>query len=1099
MSTQIRNTASAPRLRVFMTTWRVVAATALLLSFSSPAPSFAANSENSGALFHYSQASFNRITVEQGLSANTVRGIVQDEKGFIWIGTQDGLNRYDGYDFKVYRHDPDDPDSLSANGIYALAALNGRIWVATEHGLDSLDIESGRITRHVLPGNAAGKAVNIVAAGKDNVLWIGTPAGAYRLASNGNGEISAVSDTWQPSISAITGIDRGALIGTEDGLYRYDEASNEISALLVPDEALSVDRIWIDRADKSRSSSIWVAGSHGLWHIDHDGKVLAHYTHDPVDPGSLSANQVNSVIRDSDGTLWAGTRNGLDKLDEVNERFQHFYNVPSDPASLSSSIVNELFEDRSGLLWVGGYYGLNVMRQRGFEFGLLNHHPDGLHSLLDENVFAISQDEQGRYWVGSAGGITVINPQTGEFHGLPSLPGTAGRPPYVISLEHDRDGTMWAGTVFYGLYRIDPVSLAATRVPLPQEKNLQPPFVTHVLQDANGRTWAAHHELFLKRDAESGWQRFPIKFSEEAQRHAMHLAFGNDGALWVGSHDGLARISLADDPADDSVTWFRSGIPEGTGGLKRTDILSLLVDEQDRLWFGSDGAGLGMLENSSTVTPAEAGFRYLNRSDGMLNDTVYAILADRQGDLWFSTNRGITKIDSDTLHMRHFGPGQGLQGLEFNESSAYKDADGLMFFGGPMGVSFFNPESLQPSEEGPPVRITGLTVAGKRQALPEDGVLNLGYKDYIFTIRFVALNYANPEASRYEYRLKGFSDDWIRLQDSHEATFTNLDAGKYLLEVRAAATDGVWTQVPARLHVEVAPAPWQTAWAYATYMIAFLLLLYLAVYLRVRKHRLETLHERENSERLERLVNERTRELAQKSRALEEASVTDMLTRLHNRRYVYTRIEQDLAMVRRRHADKKSADDDRKDLLFVMIDIDHFKQINDKYGHFSGDQVLIAVAHAIKESCRSSDTVVRWGGEEFLAVALDSDRNMATRVAGRLHNALDNLEVEIEGGKRVRITCSIGICPYPFDPRDWNTLGWERILGLADRAMYAVKRFGRNGWMVVDHDPAKPPVTAEILRTTSLDIHASNGNVRISTSLAQIQLRWRPDDPPEDQ
>ncbi|MDX1454861.1 MAG: diguanylate cyclase [Gammaproteobacteria bacterium] len=1051
----------------------------LILASLPLASASASESTDNNPLFRLSQASFTRITVEQGLTENTIDGLTQDDQGFIWIGTQDGVNRYDAHGFRHFRQDADDPDSLVANSVNELLFAEGRVWVATDRGIDSIDTRTEAIQHHPLPDLEPGRRVDTLALDGQGGLLIASAGRIYRLDLDGYAIRELARSDEVIDALAVSGND--ILVGTESGLYRVEPSSKRLQALVNPARSLDVNGIWVDSPE-----AIWLATSGGLWQVTSIGEVLNRYTRNANDSNSLSLNQVNTVLRDSNGVLWIGTRDGLNKLDERSGEFQRFYNEPSDPTSLSSNLIYELFEDQSGTLWVGTFYGVNIKRQRGTQFGLLKNNPNSGRSILDNTIFSITSDNTGRYWIGSAEGISVVDAASGRIDIIDEVTSDDGQPPYVITLELGPEGDIWAGTVFNGLHRIDTDTLEVGPSGLVMDTDFGLPVVTEILRDRNDRLWAAHHYLYTKDPGQQDWQRFPLELTEEARRRAIHLAEDPAGFLWVASLDGLARISLD----DNSITRIDASEPVGPNGLQRREMLAISVDSSGRAWFGSDGGGLGLVENARTLTADTARVRYIDRSDGLTNDVVYGILEDGAGDLWLSSNRGLTRYNPETGSVQHFGPAHGLQSLEFNESAVHASPDGLFLFGGPLGITFFDPAVIKREFPSPQVRLVEIEVGGEPRRLGDDGVLRLSHEDNIVRIEFVALNYADPASSRYEYRLVGFSDDWLHLNESHEVSFTNLDPGEYEFQVRSSSVESDAESKVTRLSIAVEPAWWQTIWAYLGGLALMLVGLYLLVRQRVAAHRNEVIRERKNAERLEQLVDERTRELAAKSKALETASITDMLTKIHNRRYLYSRIDQDLALVRRRYADGKGLPNEKSDIAFFMIDIDNFKQINDTYGHVDGDLVLMETAKALQKVCRVSDTVVRWGGEEFVVVAMETNRKMIPVMAERMRKACDSLDIRSEDGRPIAVTCSIGATPYPFDPRDRYAIDSDGLLSLADYCMFAAKRFGKNGWVCVDHEPSKEAMGLRVRSFSELAEAVRQREVRITSSFDESEQNW---------
>jgi diguanylate cyclase (GGDEF)-like protein len=522
------------------------------------------------------------------------------------------------------------------------------------------------------------------------------------------------------------------------------------------------------------------------------------------------------------------------------------------------------------------------------------------------------------------------------------------------------------------------------------------------------------------------------------------------GALWVGTDGGGLNLL---DPTTGLFHHFNHD-PRVATSLSSNTIYALHVDAAGTVWIGNRGGGLDRVEGTSQ-DPEAIVFRSYSTNDGLANSDVYGIQSDGQGQLWLSSNGGLTRLNPRFGTVKSFSRSHGLQANEFNFGAHFRSSSGELFFGGVNGFNSFFPTNLEQNPHAPEVALTSFLVNN----LPADvdtptsqlSDIELGYRDDVVTFEFAALDFADPEANQFAYMLEGFDADWTLADNIHRVTYTNLDAGNYVFRVKAANSDGVWNHNGLSLGVGVAPPPWKTWWAYTLYSLALLMVGF--AFVRSQQRKVE--REAEYSRRLEGEVDQRTTELRDRNaelkavnRQLLEASLTDSLTGLRNRRFLFEQVAKDISLVRRRYYEVAAGKQQPEifDLVFMMVDLDHFKSINDNFGHAAGDQVLLEIRDLLLEACRASDVVIRWGGDEFLVVGRDADPQKAAVVAERIRTAIESKIFTLADGQIVRTTCSVGFACYPFVRSQPDTVTWEQVLQFADSALYAAKE-ARNAWV----------------------------------------------------
>ena len=434
------------------------------------------------------------------------------------------------------------------------------------------------------------------------------------------------------------------------------------------------------------------------------------------------------------------------------------------------------------------------------------------------------------------------------------------------------------------------------------------------------------------------------------------------------------------------------------------------------------------------------------------------VFEGQAGTLWLSSDRGISLLETDTGTVRHFDRRNGLRGNEFTQGVKLKTANGRIMFGGSDGLVGFYPDRLPNNPHAPPISLAAssrtdvLATTATPTLIPS---IELGYLDPFVTFDFSALDYTAPEQNRYRYRLEGFDAEWTDAGHFRRAPYTNLPPGNYRFQIQAANNDGVWNTDGAAIDVRVIPPPWATTLAYALYVLVVVGAVgwYAVRQIQVR-HR-----EAEQRRELERLVGERTRELADRmlelqlaNEKLAEASITDTLTGLRNRRYVDQFISNQVSLVERRlveHDTMSGAPNDSSRMLFfMMIDLDGFKAINDSFGHHAGDAALVGVTQTLRECCRESDAIIRWGGDEFMIIGHANDFRGVEVLAERVRVGIDR-NYDVGDGNAGHLSASIGVTPYPFYISQLGFERWEQVAGIADQAAYVAKANGRNAWVSI--------------------------------------------------
>jgi diguanylate cyclase (GGDEF)-like protein len=1050
---------------------------------------------------------FDRLSLEQGLSQSSVMKIHQDRAGYVWLATEDGLNRYDGVSFKVYRHDPSDPASLPASYVWDLKEdADGNLWIATIRGLAKWERKSDRMVREE---KLTGRYLRALELTKDNALWVGTrDTGLLRLDLASGQLTSFANDPARADslsndrIYALLADKAGRLwVGTDGGLNLLD-ASGRSFVRFVPraDDRRSLSDVEIRAIAEDGAGSIWVGTvKGGLNRLDPKNRAFERFQYDANVPSSLANDQVRAVLSDADGRLWVGTGRGLDLFDADHRSFAHYRHDPSDPGSLADDAVMSLAQDRGGVMWVGTRnQGAHKWRPLSWQFGHVAPDVQNPKGLGSRNILAFSEDRSGRLFIGTYdAGMYVMDRGTGEmtrFRRDPRNPRSIGSD-RVGALHHRRrTGELWIGTDA-GLERFD----AATdtfkhyRSDPKNPESLSANGITSMLEDSDGRLWLGTFGGGLERfDPET--ERFvhhrhdPKDPESLSADRVSSLAETPSGGLWVGTWDrGLNFL----DKRSGKFQRFRHR-PSDAASLPEDSILTLYLDAAGSLWVGTH---LGL----SQLSPDGRSFKTYSTKNGLSSDVIYGIRGDRQGRLWLSTTNGLSCFDPRLGVFTNYGVSDGLQAAEFNFGAHSQSPSGELFFGGINGFNAFMPDRLRQAAVVPPVVLTSVTVGHRPIAGPPDQAkqIRLGYRDNVLAFDFAALDFSAPQRNRFAYKLEGFDSEWIPLAGRRGVTYTNLRPGGYTFKLRAANSDGRWNEEGLAVGVDVAAAPWATGWAYSGYLLFSVGCVLGLVRMQRRKYEREA----EYARTLERRVQERTHELSERQVELErvnqelaQASITDSLTGLNNRRFVTEYLEKEVALLHRRYrrVGEGAIHPELLDMAFVMVDLDHFKTINDSAGHAAGDAVLRELKDLLKGACRTSDIIVRWGGDEFLIVARDLNAEGLAELAERIRTRVGQHVFEVGEERVVRTTCSIGFACYPFFREQLDALTWEQVISVADRALYVSKENGRNAWVGFHPGITALPIQGLLGAIThETERLVRDGTLRVSSSLLGMRkLTW---------
>ena len=979
---------------------------------------------------------------------DVVAALAQDKTGLIWIATGDGLVRFDGYRFRPLERESPIVARRNLGWIRALLpSRDGRLWIGTEtDGLSVYDPKTQRVRDLGLANkgptdgqSSALPTIRALAEDQDGSIWVGSLGGGVAR--------------WDPSSNRFTHYRRS----TEAGSLPDDRV-----------QALLVDRdgsLWVGGGNGlsrrvrggtrfepvapklvgTQVQALHQASDGGIWVGTHRGDLVV------IDPATAqgrsltrgagangpAGDAVSVVTETPDGEIWVGSDSGIDIHDRQGRQLRQLRYDIRKPAGLAGREVSSMMLDRAGWLWVGGF-GIGLQRHnpnnqsiwlRGADLA-----PDS--PLADPSVRSLLQLDSGEVWAASSrGGAVVLDANLqviGEVN--PYIPIRDGRKPpvarsspRVTAMAQTRDGSVWLGgdDVIYQVGR--------NRRPI-QSLRTGAGSTSFLLAGDEGSLWVATSDgLYRWRPAAAALERVALQSNKLPLQGGVHvLAQGPDGDIWLGTVKGLYRLPHGQTELVPVVS------PTGAG-LGNASVAGLLFDNQHTLWVDTAVAGLHRMTDWDGQM---ARFDRISERHGIVNRPFGAnMLQDRRGRIWTQ----IQVYDPATDQLVDL---TAVDGADLGTGwfwSYTRLSDGRMLFGGSKGVLVVRPESFDTSDYAPPLVVSELRIDGQMHPVgPIPEGLRIEPHQRSFSLEFAALDYSDPARIRYAYRLEGFDPDWISGGSSNRvASYGNLDPGTYTLHARATNRSGVWSPNALAIPVTIMPSWWQQWWFRTLVLVLALALIQGLVRWRTRRLSLSQLA-------LEEKVQQRTAELQRLTAALNESSLTDPLTGLRNRRFLTQHIASDVALAVRahdnhlKHGATLAVD---ADLIFFMFDIDHFKDVNDRYGHAAGDAVLTQMCGRLQSVFRDTDYLVRWGGEEFLVVARGSSRHFAAELAERARAAVASEPFEMDGGLRLAKTCSIGFAVFPLCTQHPSALGWAAVLNVADANLFAVKHAGRDGWL----------------------------------------------------
>lgn len=786
---------------------------------------------------------FKHLSFQEGLSQLRVNCIFQDKQGLMWFGTQDGLNYYDGYTFRSYRHDPSDSTSISNNIVLSIYEdRKGRFWVGTRYGgLNLFDPKTETFKAFKYdpnnPQSLSSNMINALWEDHNGMLLIAADYGGLNIF---NPETETAErhtfDSENPNsisnervISIYEDSKQRIWVGTYGGLNIFDPIKKSFKRFLHnPEKINSLSNDWIYQLREDAEKQIWIATYHGLNLFDDATQTFKRFAND----GISGSNWYNCIHVNNDGKLWLGTHaNGLKIFDPSTKKVDTFVNDPDNLNTLSNNWIQAIYEDRSGRVWIATQNGIDIYDSQDKRFTIYKNDPSDIKSLSNNNVLSIYQDKGGSIWVGTWDGLNLFDKDNGDFkrYNINYQSTLASESNCIFAIYRDARNQLWIGTNEGGLYQFNPAdnSFKHYKNNPSDSSSLSINLVSSFYEDNANTLWVGTFgggvSIFDQQTKKFQHYKNDPKNKASLSHNIVRTIYrSNTGQLWIGTQGGGLNLF---NPETKSFQRFEHN-PEDSTSLSSNTVRSIHEDRQGRLWVGT-GNGLNLFDKNKQT------FSVINEKDGLPNNAVVSIQEDEAGRLWLFTLRGLcrfTPASNEEIQngkwgvFRNYDQTDGLPGTALDVS--FKGNDGAIYFGGTNGFAVFHPDAMQDNNYVPPVILSGLEIFNKRVlpnkdvngfklplSIAQAEVLTLSHHESVFTIEFAALSYYQSEKNEYAYKLEGFDKDWNYTDANRRfATYTNLDPGTYIFQVKASNNDGIWNTKGRTLTIIVTPPWWETWW-----------------------------------------------------------------------------------------------------------------------------------------------------------------------------------------------------------------------------------------------------------------------------------------------
>ncbi len=789
-----------------------------------------------------SDIKFQQLSLKNGLSQSTINSILQDSQGFIWFGTQDGLNKYDGYQFTIYRHNPQDNNSLSNSEVFFIYEdSQQRLWIGTSKGLNLFDRKQETFSHYFHnPEDLNSLSDNLIYSiqeqAETGILWIGTANGLNKFNPLENKFTTFFNNPNNPNSLSHNSIwplyyDEHTLwIGTDgNGLSKFDLTNSEFKHYpLDKKDANSYSNV-VSSIYKDSKQRLWIGTLGGLYQFDSKRETFTAYLHDSEQINSLSHRAVWD-IEENQSLLWIATDGGgIDIFNPETKKFIHNKHNLQNKYSISDDAILSLYKDPANTIWIGtANSGINYFNPWQDKFRHYSHNPFNPNSLNNNFVWSIYQDENEELWVGTKGGLNRFSKDRNQVkHYLhdKNNPNSLSHDE-VSAIYKGHAGNLWIGTNGGGLNRFDRETEQFTIYQHDPDNNdsLHSNHILSIFEDQAQILWLGTRDGLERFNPKTGiFHHFlhnPEQINSLSNSIVSYIYEDSEGILWIGTDGGLNKFNRE----TEQFTHYQHD-KQDPFSLSHDEISSIYEDKSGTLWIGTTGGGFNRFDK------ATGKFHAYRQQDGLANDIIYSILEDKQGHLWMASNQGLSHFEPKTEQFRNYDILDGLQSNEFNYA-AYKSPTGELFFGGINGFNSFYYGEVKNNPYIPPIAITNFQLFNQtvnfgtdsplQQAINQTQKITLSYKQTFFSFQFAALNFIKPTKNRYAYQLEGLDENWNQVGDRRYAHYTNVSHGNYIFKVKGSNNDGIWNELGTSIQITILPPPWKTWWAYTLYVLTLL-------------------------------------------------------------------------------------------------------------------------------------------------------------------------------------------------------------------------------------------------------------------------------------
>lgn len=808
------------------------------------------------AIFSKERYLFSKISLDQGLSQSTVFDIAQDTIGFMWFATQDGLNRYDGYDIKVFKPVEQDDHSINSSYIRSLKVdSNNNVWIGTQKGVTRYDHKMDRFENYLLLQPNEDNYISSIATDSKGETWVSSRSGEiyqYCKKNNNFNKIKYISPEPINSIVSITSIDTTLLISSTEGLFELSKSNPTAKPVNFNGEKVSISAVLIDK-----KNGIWVGtADRGLFLLNKNYKILFHYQQNNLLQAGIINNKIRALGIDNKGKIWIGTFGGLSILDPSTKKFDNYTEENGNTFSLSQNSIRSIFMDNNQGVWIGTFYGgANYYHKDNIKFNTIDK--NNKDTPLNDNVVNIIKgSNENTIWIGTNdSGLSSIDLKQNKIRHYNTQDKRNGNSNNIKAILPLDNGQLLIGTHWGGLLLFDPTkNIYKSYKKTPSANSLTDDRVDALLKDSKGTIWIGTYNGLQQFDLDRGiFHPFTTDGSgnQLSSNGILFLFEDSRNKIWIGTFNGLNVY----DPEKNLLETFKHQL-NNPSSISNNEVTYIFEDSKKRLWIGTAG-GLNLYEQKNR------NFKRIKTNEKLENAFIHAILEDSQNNLWISTNGGLTRYNTETERTVNFIKKDGLQSNQFNHASAFKSMNGKMYFGGINGITTFYPDNIPQIQINNKILINSLWINGKQvKPLDDTGILEkhislteeitLENDHNIFEIQFSAINFNNNNDVTYEYKLEGKQKEWNRT-NLRSLTYADLEPGKYHLKIRLKSDYPEESVL--NLDIIVLPPWWQTGYMYLTY--AFLGFLAITFGFKIVKERIKI----DNELKVEKLKKQKIEEL----------------------------------------------------------------------------------------------------------------------------------------------------------------------------------------------------------------------------------------------